>query len=61
MNIKVYKTKDPRFPWTAEDEDGHSVNARTKDAAINTLKTLYQIIPKVSEQQVVSIPNEVQL
>ena len=61
MEIKTYKTKDPRFPWVAEDNEGHVVNAKTKDAAINTLKTLYQLVPKISEQQVVSISNEVKL
>lgn len=61
MDIKVYKTKDPKFPWTAEDTEGHSINARTKDAAINTLRNLYQIVPKIPSQQVVDIPNEVKL
>ena len=61
MEIKTYKTKDPRFPWAAEDSEGHVVNAKTKDSAINALRTLYQLVPKISEQQVVSIPNEVKL
>ena len=61
MDIKIYKTKDPRFPWTAEDSEGHSVNGRTKEAAMNTLRIMYQITPKIHEQQEVSIPNEVKL
>lgn len=61
MEIKTYKTNDPRFPWAAKDSEGHVVNAKTKDAAINILRTLYQLVPKISEQQVVSISNEVKL
>ena len=57
MEIKVYRTNDKRFPWTAEDSEGHSVNAVTKDAAINALKNIYQLLPKVSLPQL----NEVKL
>lgn len=61
MDIKVYKTNNTRFPWTAEDAEGHKVNGSTKQAAINTLRNLYQILPKVHEDQSVKIPNEVKL
>ena len=61
MEIKTYKTNNPRFPWTAEDDEGHSVEAKTRFAALNTLKTLYHILPKVRDNQRVDIPNEVKL
>ena len=61
MDIKVYKTNNKKFPWTAEDNEGHSVNARTKDAAINTLRTMYQLVPKIIKDQTTAISNEVKL
>ena len=61
MELKVYRTNNPRFPWTAEDNEGHSVKARTKDAAINTFRLIYKIVPKISEDQRVPITNEVKL
>lgn len=57
MEIKAYRTNNKRFPWTAEDSEGHSVNAVTKDAAINALKNIYQLLPKVPIPQL----NEVKL
>lgn len=61
MEIKVYKTDNKAFPWRAEDEDGHYIDGRTKEAAMNALKTMFHLIPKVSQDQTVSIPKEVKL
>lgn len=61
MEIKTYRTNNKRFPWTAEDSEGHSVNAVTKDAAINALKNIYQLLPKASIPQNIGSFNEVKL
>lgn len=58
MDIKVYKTTNALFPWTAEDTEGHKVNGATKEAAVNGLRNIYQLLPKVHTQ---SVPNEVKL
>ena len=57
MEIKAYRTNNKRFPWTAEDSEGHSVNA----VAINALKNIYQLLPKVPIPQNIGSFNEVKL
>lgn len=59
MDIKVYKTGNKRFPWRAEDAEGHSIDAVTKDAAINCLKNMYHILPTAQNNQHFDIPSEV--
>lgn len=61
MEIKVHRTDNKAFPWRAEDDEGHYMDGRTKEAAITALKTMFYILPKVHEQQCVAIPNEVRL
>jgi len=45
MEIKTYKTKNKNYPWRAEDSNGNFVDAVTKDAAINMLRSFYDESP----------------
>ena len=55
MEIKTYKTGDKHYPWRAEASDGNYVDAVTKDAAINMLKSFYD---ERSTKQPNNIANE---
>lgn len=61
MDVKVYKTDNKAFPWRAEDAEGHYIDGRTKESAMNALRTMFHLMPKVSENQSITIPNEVHL
>jgi len=61
MEIKTYRTNNKRFPWTAEDSEGHKIEAATKEAAVNALKNLFHLLPSIADDQRVTIPNEVKI
>jgi len=61
MEIKTYRTKNKKFPWTAEDSEGHKIEAVTKESAVNALKNVFHLLPKIAEDQRVVIPNEVKI
>ena len=61
MDIKAYRINNKTFPWRAEDAEGHYIDGKTKEAAMNALRTMFHLIPKVTEDQSVSIPNEVHI
>ena len=52
MEIKTYKTGDKHYPWRAEASDGNFVDAVTKEAAINMLKSFYDERPKTQQNNI---------